>query len=199
MLFKISIVGYAQFAIQQNTLRSTSSVWKLLRHECPSSLEISRFIKNVHRSSGSLAAPSLFHEKLGHYFTRVDPTCNGVSMLTVIRIFLVPVLNSIVNKCRDGFLSIVKMHKSPDFTLHVLLVAGIFKSTCQLKCFINFHQSFFVVFHFRVVCIDLFIGISKGIFELNSDILPDVVNWRSHQIWFRCSFGSRLGDSGGHS
>jgi hypothetical protein len=47
-----------------------------------------------------------------------------------------------------------------------LLVAGILKSTCHLKGFVNLHECFFAVFDFSGIQVNLGLGISEHINEL---------------------------------
>mmetsp|Transcript_4123 Transcript_4123/g.9364 ORF Transcript_4123/g.9364 Transcript_4123/m.9364 type:complete len:423 (+) Transcript_4123:1061-2329(+) len=155
LLKEIIIVREGQFTVQQNTFGSASSVWELLRNKCPSTLEVSGFVKNVHGSTGTLTGSRFLHEKLGHDRSWIDTTGKGMGMLTVVGVLLITIFDGIVHKGWDGFLSIVKMHESPNFSLHILLVAGILESSCQLKRFVDLHEVFFAVLHFSGVRVNL--------------------------------------------
>mmetsp|Transcript_24277 Transcript_24277/g.43496 ORF Transcript_24277/g.43496 Transcript_24277/m.43496 type:complete len:274 (-) Transcript_24277:294-1115(-) len=155
LLLENIIIRNRQFAVQQNTFCRTSSVGKLFGNKCPSSLEIRGLVENMHGSTGTLAASSFLHEEFGHNLAGRDTTGNGMGVLTVIGVLLIPILDGIVHERWDGFLSIVKMHESPNFSLHVLLVAGVLKSSCQLKRFVDLHECIFAVLHFSSVHVNL--------------------------------------------
>ena len=90
----------------------------------------------------------------------------GMGVLAVIGVLLVAVFDGVVYERGDGFLSVVKVHESPNFALHVLLVAGVLESSVQLEGFVNLHERLFAVLHFSSVHVNLGLGVSKYVDEL---------------------------------
>mmetsp|Transcript_7199 Transcript_7199/g.15565 ORF Transcript_7199/g.15565 Transcript_7199/m.15565 type:complete len:281 (+) Transcript_7199:1504-2346(+) len=155
LLFEILIIRQSQFAIQQNAFGGTSSIGELFRNECPSALEISGLVENVHRSTGTLTASRFLHEEFGHNLTWVYTTGNGMGVLAVVGVFLISVLDCVVHEGWDRFLSVIQMHEPSNFSLHILLVTGVFESSCQLKGFVDFHESFFITVDIFSVLVNL--------------------------------------------
>mmetsp|Transcript_18349 Transcript_18349/g.28739 ORF Transcript_18349/g.28739 Transcript_18349/m.28739 type:complete len:281 (+) Transcript_18349:703-1545(+) len=155
LLFETLIIRQCQFAIQQNAFGSTSSIGELLRNERPSALEISGLVKNVHGSAGALTASRFLHEEFGHDLTWRYATGNSMGVLSVVGVFLIPVLDCVVHEGWDRFLSVIQMHEPSNFSLHVLLVAGVFESSCQLKGFVDFHECFFIIVYISSVLVNL--------------------------------------------
>mmetsp|Transcript_11580 Transcript_11580/g.21085 ORF Transcript_11580/g.21085 Transcript_11580/m.21085 type:complete len:348 (-) Transcript_11580:129-1172(-) len=195
-LFDVLVVGQTKFLIDQNTLGRTTSVWKLFGNQSPTSLEIICLVKNVHGSSGTLASTSFLHEQFSHDGTNVHTTGNRMSMLTVVRVFLISILNGIVDETWNTFLTVVKMHEATNFTLHVLLVAGILECPSQGHGPVEFHESFLVIFKLVIVYSELSIAVSKCLFQLVGNFWPWHINGRAHHTWLSSCL---LRHSGGHA
>mmetsp|Transcript_13469 Transcript_13469/g.17640 ORF Transcript_13469/g.17640 Transcript_13469/m.17640 type:complete len:485 (-) Transcript_13469:273-1727(-) len=166
------VIAQAQLTIKQNTLGCTSSIRKLFTHEGPSSLKKSILVKNMHTTSSTTASTIILHEQFSHDRSRGNPARQCMSMFSVIRIFHVSVLNGMCNQGRHTLLSIVQMHKSTNFTLHVLLITRILEGTCELHVTINFQQFLLVSINLGSVFGHLLRRISKAGGKLVCNVIP---------------------------
>mmetsp|Transcript_10894 Transcript_10894/g.22799 ORF Transcript_10894/g.22799 Transcript_10894/m.22799 type:complete len:304 (+) Transcript_10894:1744-2655(+) len=184
------VIRHPQLPVHQDALCGPCCVGKLLRHKGPATLKVCLFVKNVHRPTSSFARSSLLHEKLSHDSTAIHSTCNGMCMLPVVRVLLVSLLDSIINKSRNAFLAIVKMHETTNFALHVLLVTCVFKATRKRHGFVQVHESFFAVLDRAVVFGNFFRTVPEGTDKLFCDRVPCHVYRRAHDrdLWFGLRF-----------
>mmetsp|Transcript_114861 Transcript_114861/g.234784 ORF Transcript_114861/g.234784 Transcript_114861/m.234784 type:complete len:507 (+) Transcript_114861:1048-2568(+) len=180
LLLVVGVVRDAEGAIQEDRLGGTGRVGELFADQGPSSLKVLFAIEDVHRSTGSAAGSGVLHEKLGHDGTRVDPAGDGVGVLTVVREFLVGLFDGVVDESGDGFLSVVQVHESTDLALHVLLVAGVFESSCHLHGLVQLQQLSLVGLHGVVVGLDFFRRVAEAFLELLGNPVPLEVDGGSH-------------------
>lgn len=97
----------------------------------------------------------------------------------VVGEFLVLRLDGVIDQTRNGFLTVVEMHKSADLALHVLLIAGIFEAPRQHHGLVQFEQGFFVAVE-GIVGFDFGVRVAKGVLELFRNFVPRQVDGGSH-------------------
>jgi hypothetical protein len=170
VLLNILIIRQTKLLINKDTLGCSSSIGELFSNECPSSLEVSVLVKNMHGSSSSLTGSSLLHHELSHDSTGINTTSKSVGVLTIIRILLISIFDSIINKTRNTLLSIIKMHESTDLSLHVSLVTCILESTSKIHGVVEFEESLLVCLQ-RIVRLSLFSSVSESFSKLWEAIL----------------------------